>query len=146
MRLLAIICAVAIALGGCGATEQTAPTAGQPATQGVPAASPAAGAPDATVPATTEVPPMSTPAAGSPAATVVAMHAQAFNVDPAAIRVVSADEVEWPSSALGCPKPDMMYLTVITPGFKVVVEQGGTQYSYHAGSDGAFFLCESPEN
>lgn len=139
MRLLAIICAAAIALVGCGAAEPTSP-----ATTGAATASPATGAPSATAPATTEVPTMSVPA-GSPAEKVIALHAQAFNVDPAAITVVSDEEVEWSSSALGCPKPDMMYLTVITPGFKVVVEQGGKQYSYHAASDGAFFLCESPE-
>ena len=82
---------------------------------------------------------------GSSAEQVITMHARAFNVDPATITVISEDEVEWSSSALGCPKPDMMYLTVITPGFKIVIEQGGTQYSYHAGRDKAFFLCESPE-
>ena len=133
MRLLAIICVAAIALSGCGASEQTQPTTG--------AASPISATAS---PAATEVPTMSAPA-GSPAEQVITMHARAFNVDPATITVVSEEEVEWSSSALGCPKPDMMYLTVITPGFKVVVEQGGNQYAYHAGRDMAFFLCESPE-
>ena len=87
---------------------------------------------------------MSTPA-GSRAGQVIAMHARAFNVDPAAIALISDEEVEWPSSALGCPKPDRMYLTVITPGFRVVIEQGGQRYAYHAGRDGAFFLCESAQ-
>jgi hypothetical protein len=81
---------------------------------------------------------------GSHAQQVITMHAQAFNVDPAAITLISDEEVEWSSSALGCPKPDMMYMTVITPGFRVVIEQGGQQYAYHAGGDGAFFLCDSP--
>ena len=136
MRLLAIICAAALALSGCGASEQAQPTAG--------AASPASGGPAVTAPAITEVPTMSAPA-GSPAEQVIAMHARAFNVDPASISVISNEEVEWSSSALGCPKLDMMYLTVITPGFRIVIEQGGKQYSYHAGRDMAFFLCESPE-
>ena len=142
MRLIAIICAAAIALSGCGATEQTQPTTGAAGTAAVPPASVTAS--PANAPAITEVPTMSTPA-GTPADQVIAMHAQAFNVDPATISVISNEEVEWSSSALGCPKPDMMYMTVITPGFRIVIEQGGTQYSYHAGRAGNFFLCESPE-
>ncbi len=73
---------------------------------------------------------------------VIDQHSAAFNVERASISVLIDEEVEWPSSALGCPQPDMAYLDVISPGFRVVIEQGGRQYSYHAGSNGNFFLCE----
>ena len=137
MRLTALLCVVAIALAGCGASEPTTTTG----TAIPPAATAAAPSSASTAaPATQEVPAM-----GTHAQQVIAKHAQDFNVDPATITLVSDEEVEWTSSALGCPKPDMMYMTVITPGFRVVVEQGGQQYSYHAGGDGAFFLCESPQ-
>jgi hypothetical protein len=134
MRLPAILCAAALVLAGCGASEPTA-TGGAATPPAATAAAPSSASTAA--PATQEVPAM-----GSHAQMVIRMHAQALNVDPATITLVSDEEVEWPSSALGCPKPDMMYLTVMTPGFRVVIEQGGRQYAYHAGRDSAFFLCE----
>ena len=73
---------------------------------------------------------------------VIDQHSAAFNINPASISVLIDEEVEWPSSALGCAKPGMNYLDVISPGFRVVIEQGGQQYSYHAGRNGNFFLCE----
>jgi glucose/arabinose dehydrogenase len=137
MRLPALLCAAALALAGCGASEPTA-TAGTAIPPAATAAAPSSASTAA--PATQEVPAMT-----SYAQQAIAMHAQAFNVDPATVTLISAEEVEWTSSALGCAKPDMMYMTVMTPGFRVVVEQGGQQYAYHAGRDGAFFLCESPQ-
>ena len=80
--------------------------------------------------------------ANSNAERVVALHAAAKNVDPSTITVISDEEVEWPSSALGCEKPGMMYMTVIKSGFRVVIEQGGQRFNYHAGEMGDFFLCE----
>jgi len=57
------------------------------------------------------------------------------------IRLVSQRAVEWPSSALGCPQPDRMYMTVLTPGYHIVLETGGATYHYHSGDQGAPFLC-----
>jgi len=34
-------------------------------------------------------------------------------------------------ASLGCPKPDMVYAQVITPGFLVVLEAMGDEYEYH---------------
>ncbi len=73
---------------------------------------------------------------------VVALHAAAKNVDPSTITIISDEEVEWPSSALGCEKPGIMYMTVMKSGFRVVIEQGGQRFNYHAGENGDFFLCE----
>ena len=50
---------------------------------------------------------------------------------PEAITLISADATEWNDSALGCPKPDMMYLQVITPGYRVILEYNGQQYVLH---------------
>ena len=61
-------------------------------------------------------------------------------MDEADIVVVEDNEVEWPDSSLGCPKPGMVYLQVITPGRLIVLEVAGTRYEYHAGAD-APFLC-----
>ena len=76
---------------------------------------------------------------------VVGLHAQDFNVDQETITVLSSAEVTWSSGALGCPEPGMMYTTVLSPGYRVVIDQGGQQYEYHAGRDGNFFLCKNPE-
>lgn len=59
----------------------------------------------------------------------------------AAAQVVEAQEVHWASSALGCPGPGQSYLDVLTPGYYVVLEIDGQTYRYHAGRDGAPFLC-----
>lgn len=39
---------------------------------------------------------------------------------PEDITIISVEAVEFSDSSLGCPKPDMAYLQVITPGHKVV--------------------------
>ncbi|HSN71810.1 MAG TPA: hypothetical protein VLT59_09870 [Steroidobacteraceae bacterium] len=69
--------------------------------------------------------------------------AQRLSVPKAEIRLVSARSVDWPSSALGCPQPDRMYATVLTPGYEIVLETRGKQYHYHAGRQGEPFLCPS---
>lgn len=57
------------------------------------------------------------------------------------IRVVEARAVTWPDSSLGCPEPGRMYLQVLTPGYRVILEAQGQRYAYHAGRDGTPFLC-----
>ena len=59
------------------------------------------------------------------------------------ITLVTAEAVDWPDSSLGCPQPGMMYGQVITPGYKIVLEAGGVEYSFHtdANPDGQLILC-----
>ena len=57
--------------------------------------------------------------------------------------IVSAESVTWSDSALGCPKPGMMYSQVITPGLKVVVEADGRTFDYRFGSGDTPKLCSS---
>ncbi|MBI3774234.1 MAG: hypothetical protein HY273_01540 [Gammaproteobacteria bacterium] len=45
--------------------------------------------------------------------------------------VQHAQAVDWPDSSLGCPQPGMMYMQVITPGFKVEVTAGKELYPVH---------------
>jgi len=49
---------------------------------------------------------------------IVAEHTGATPQD---ITIVSVEAIEFSDSSLGCPKPDMAYLQVITPGHKVMV-------------------------
>ncbi len=61
--------------------------------------------------------------------------AQATGAASDAITVLSAEEVEWSDTSLGCPEPDAMYAQVITPGYLIVLETGGATYEYHSGAD-----------
>jgi hypothetical protein len=50
---------------------------------------------------------------------------------PESITVAQIDDVEWSDSSLGCAQPGMMYMQVITPGYRIVLEQSGRRYTYH---------------
>ena len=58
-----------------------------------------------------------------------------------AISVVSIEEVEWRDSSLGCPQPDMMYMQVITPGYRITLESQGKRYVYHTNMGEQVVLC-----
>jgi hypothetical protein len=63
-----------------------------------------------------------------------------LNVTEEAIVVKSVEAVEWPNTSLGCPQPGMMYLQVITPGFRIVLTANGQDYDYHTTMEQAL-LC-----
>lgn len=62
-----------------------------------------------------------------------------------AITVESVEEVTWPDSALGCPEPGMMYLQVLTPGYRIVLSAKGTEYVYHTDRSERIVLCGEDE-
>jgi hypothetical protein len=135
-------------LGGAGDSQPTGTTAAAaptrppmvttvaPTTSGSsdPAATPAA-VPSLAPGSTGEVP-------EDKVAQAIADLTQRTGAAAATVAVVSAEVVEWSDGSLGCPQPDMVYLQVITPGYKLVLETGGKQYNYHASTQGDFFLCE----
>ena len=47
------------------------------------------------------------------------------------IKIKSVEPAEWNDSSLGNPEPGMVYLQVITPGFRLVLEAKGELYTYH---------------
>lgn len=49
---------------------------------------------------------------------------------------------DWPDTALGCPQSGAMYAQVITPGFLVEVQSGGTVLEYHTDRDSRVVLCQ----
>lgn len=73
----------------------------------------------------------------------IAFVAAAQAVAPEALTVLSVEAVEWPSAALGCPQPDMVYAAVVTPGYRIVLEVGDTRYTVHTDSrpDGEKLIC-----
>jgi hypothetical protein len=58
------------------------------------------------------------------------------------ILVDTVQAVNWPDSSIGCPKPDVAYLQVVTPGYKVILRAEGQIYTVHEAGDLAF-LCRN---
>ena len=69
-----------------------------------------------------------------------------LDIDVDAIETVSVEEVMWRDSSLGCPLPDMAYLQVITPGFRITLQADGQTYYYHSKDTSNFVLCENPQS
>jgi hypothetical protein len=67
--------------------------------------------------------------------------AQKLGVDPATITILTTSPVEWNDSSLGCPKPDVNYLQVITSGYLVRLEAQGTGYEYHTDTGTTVVQC-----
>jgi hypothetical protein len=67
--------------------------------------------------------------------------AERLGIATDAVKVVSVKAMQWSDTSLGCPKPGMAYATVITPGYKIVLEAEDKMYDYHTGSDN-FVLCQ----
>ncbi len=60
------------------------------------------------------------------------------------IAVVAVEATEWRDSSLGCPKPGMNYLQVITPGYKITLEAQGKRYEYHSDTNRRVVRCDTP--
>jgi hypothetical protein len=63
--------------------------------------------------------------------------AQQLGLDPLDIRLVETAPVDWPDACLGLPAAGESCAQVITPGFRVVVETGGTSYEFRTNRDGS---------
>ncbi|MBN1656770.1 MAG: hypothetical protein JXA93_00135 [Anaerolineae bacterium] len=84
-----------------------------------------------------------------PAATALVEQAQAdlsqrLDVAMEGIAVQAVEAVQWRDSSLGCPKPGMNYLQVITPGYLIRLEAKGEVYEYHTSQSNVVY-CENPE-
>ena len=56
------------------------------------------------------------------------------------VKIKSVEKVDWNDSSLGAPEEGMVYLQVITPGFKLVLEVEGALYTYHTSNDRVVFV------
>ena len=63
--------------------------------------------------------------------------ARQLGVDPLAIRWVESVPVDWPDACLGLPAAGESCAQGITPGFRVVVETGGTSYEFRTNREGS---------
>ena len=66
-----------------------------------------------------------------PVQNAVKLAAQSLQVAPEQVTLISAEAVKWPDSSLGVRRAGQMYLQVITPGYKVIVQSGGRRLEYH---------------
>jgi hypothetical protein len=60
------------------------------------------------------------------------------------ITLVGVEAVEWSDSSLGCPRPGMNYLQVITPGYRISLEAQGKGYEYHSDQSSRVVRCDLP--
>lgn len=142
-----------VAVGGCVAptappaeppaslqpasTATTEPPASlQPAPTAMPATPPNTRPPEA-APPNTRPPEAASPATGFEAITDAAVQfaAAELAVDPAAIQVVSVEEVVWNNSCLGVDVPGEMCMEVLTPGYRVVLNVNGQEVAVHTNQD-----------
>ncbi len=120
------------------ASLQTAPTA-------TPAAEPNTRPPEA-APPNTRPPEAASPATGFEAITDAAVQfaAAELGVDPAAIQVVSVEEVVWRNSCLGVDVPGEMCMEALTPGYRVVLNVDGQEVAVHTNQDASVLRLADP--
>lgn len=61
---------------------------------------------------------------------------QQLGVDPLTISLVKVEPVDWPDSCLGLPGEAEMCAQMITPGFRVTVQQGDKVFEFHTDQAG----------
>lgn len=83
------------------------------------------------------------PAAQAIVNTVSADMAQQLGISQDQIEVLSVESREWRNSGLGCEKPGMMYLQVITEGYLIILAAGDDVYEYHTDTGGRYVLCST---
>lgn len=131
LKLLLLSAILMAAVSACVAPTPP-PASPPPAPTQTPAVEPDTRPPEA-APPTTRPPEAALPSTGFEAIADAAVQfaAAEMNADPASIRVISVDEVEWRNSCLGVDKPGEMCLDVITPGFRVLLDVDGQVVAVH---------------
>jgi len=69
-----------------------------------------------------------------------------INSTPAKIEVLEAVSVVWRDSSMGCPKPGMDYLQVLTEGVRIRLRFGLKVFEYHGAGGRAPAFCEHPSD
>lgn len=69
--------------------------------------------------------------------------AERLNVDISAVNLLEQEMIEWSDSSLGCPQAGIAYQTVITPGYRFLLEVEGRIYEYHTDLREQVVYCEN---
>ncbi len=64
-----------------------------------------------------------------------------LKVSTSAVKVIMASAVEWSDASLGCPQEGMVYAQITMPGYLIVLEAQGKQYTYHTNNRSFVVLC-----
>jgi hypothetical protein len=64
-------------------------------------------------------------------------------ISPERIFLRHAETVTWPDASLGCPLPNRMYAQVLTPGYRLVLTDGITDYEYHTDNFARVVFCRA---
>jgi hypothetical protein len=85
------------------------------------------------------------PAAANDAAAQLAIESLSnkLSIAPDSIEVVHSAVMDWPDSSIGCPRPGVEYLQVVTRGSLVLLRANHKVYRVHVGSNRAL-VCEQP--
>jgi len=67
--------------------------------------------------------------------------AQRESVAVGEISLESFEEVVWPDTSMGCPRPGMQYTQVPQDGSRIVLRVKGKLREYHSGGNRAPFPC-----
>jgi len=67
-----------------------------------------------------------------------------LGIDAEDIDIVEAAYVTWRDSSIGCPRPGMQYMQVLTNGSRILLRANAVLYHYHSGGSRAPFLCAKP--
>ncbi|MEI7744377.1 MAG: hypothetical protein WCK58_11605 [Chloroflexota bacterium] len=135
----------AVALAACTGTTGPGASSG-PAAAATLVPTPVETRPFATPPRSPFEPSSSAAVTGEVPAPVIAaartLLAAEIGADAAAAATVTAAEaVTWPDGSLGCPEPGVMYTQALVPGYRVVLESGGTSYDFRMPEGGEGRLC-----
>lgn len=89
--------------------------------------------------------PLPTPPANPAAAAALAHLVTEMGLSPQDVTILSIEEMQWRDGSLGCPKPGMMYIQVIIPGYRIVLEANGEIYDVHTDQTGnTVVVCDLP--
>lgn len=144
--LIGAACALGLLSPGCSRPDASPRASATPISNGSPAAS--QGPPVTPVPLPSATPPAGeAPTVVAPSGAAAALAAarrdlaQRQKLEESRITLVRIEAVDWPDSSLGCPQPGMMYLQVITPGYRLVLAAPGVSAEYHTDAGGRFVIC-----
>jgi hypothetical protein len=84
-----------------------------------------------------------TPAANTPASKAIHLVAEQTGAAAELLKLISEEAIDFSDSSLGCPKPGMAYMQVVTPGHKVALEYKGATYDVRI-AGGRGLICEPP--
>ena len=59
------------------------------------------------------------------------------------VTLVRVRPVEWRDASLGCPKPGVDYIQVLTPGYAIWLEAAGAEYEFHTDDAQRVVVCRT---